>query len=284
MVSFNLESNKPLSFWGTSNFCVAQFFTSVQKLLDYAVYVPFLIVLILTFFFVTAVVPGKFYSKSLMMTSFGFGFEKLEVILSFVWWVTSFLNALLRIACRRSAADTFQRQRFYLYTSTVRDIFYFFHMIHSSNYKRTNFIITLRLSLPILVLLCTIMLLFQHWSYNLKIVNFYANGKLAYRELCRSKVFVEKAIIDSKCFKQKKGCRECSKVILLSADNRFCVQQLEANASPQKDFCIFSVRFAQIIFAVGKNEFLRFSFLQNDSKSKHAILRNLNDHMFLAYT
>lgn len=42
---------------GTANFCVAQFFTSVQKLLDYAVYVPFLIVLILTFFFVTAAVP-----------------------------------------------------------------------------------------------------------------------------------------------------------------------------------------------------------------------------------
>jgi len=42
---------------GTSNFCVAQFFTTVQHLLDFAVYVPFLIVLILTFFFVTAVVP-----------------------------------------------------------------------------------------------------------------------------------------------------------------------------------------------------------------------------------
>ena len=72
------------------------------------------------------------------------------------------------------------------------------------------------------------------------------------------------------CLKQKKGCDERSKLILLSADNRFCVQQLKENASPKKVFaqvaksiiffvrpqkkffCFFSVRFAQMIFAVGK--------------------------------
>ena len=36
-----------------------------------------------------------------------------------------------------------------------------------------------------------------------------------------------------------------------------------------------------MIFAVGKYCFLRFSLLQNGSKSKHALLRNLNvDYIF----
>ena len=77
------------------------------------------------------------------------------------------------------------------------------------------------------------------------------------------------------CLKQKKGCDERSKLILLSADNRFCVQHLKKMRLPKKFlrnsiiffvakgtiffvrphkkfFAFFSVRFAQMIFAVGK--------------------------------
>ena len=41
------------------------------------------------------------------------------------------------------------------------------------------------------------------------------------------------------CLAQKKSCDERSKLILLLADNRFCVQQLEENASPKKVLFLF---------------------------------------------
>ena len=101
------------------------------------------------------------------------------------------------------------------------------------------------------------------------------------------------------CLKQKKGCDERSKLILLSADDRFCVQQLKENASPKKVFaqqhhfllllkapfflCGRTKSFLLFFCAFCTNDFCSWQILisafftfANGSKSKHTLLRNLN--------
>ena len=108
------------------------------------------------------------------------------------------------------------------------------------------------------------------------------------------------------CLKQKTVPNKRSKAILLLADVLFCVQQHIDNASSkkesflrniiiffvakstilfsavaQKDFCFFSVRFAKMIFAVGKKGYLRFSVLRSFQIEANTQGRNENvDNLF----
>ena len=106
------------------------------------------------------------------------------------------------------------------------------------------------------------------------------------------------------CLKQKKGCNECAKVILLLADDSFCFSNLKKTLLAKKLLCNIIIFFVakcmnlfmrphkkifafflcvlhKMIFAVGKYWFLRFSLLQKSSKSKHTLFRNLNvDRLF----